>query len=286
MKILVTGATGFVGQHVTRWLVEHNYSVTASGTSSKKAEKFDWYNDVEFKPCDYYNLDIDYLEYFDRPDILIHLGWMNAYQNTVELQLEKNLPKTINFLQNISREGNLKIVGMGTSQEYGNVAGCLKEDQCLNPVTPYGVAKNTLRCYIELLAKEKNIEWNWIRQFYLTGDGQNPKSLHGQLASAIDNRDKFFPMSGGEQLRDYIAVEQAAENICKIALQNKVIGVVNSCTGNPRTLKEIVGEYISERQSDIEVKYGFYPYRDYEIMEQWGDTTKLNAALMSYDEQH
>ena len=57
MKILVTGATGFIGQHVTRWLVNHNYSVTASGTSANKAEKMDWYNDVEFKPCDYYNLD-------------------------------------------------------------------------------------------------------------------------------------------------------------------------------------------------------------------------------------
>lgn len=283
MKILVTGATGFVGQHVVRWLTKHNYHVVASGTSTEKAEGMSWYKDVDFKPCDYYSSDIDYLEYFGNPDILIHLGWMDIYQNTVDVQLGKNLPKTINFFQNMSRESSVKIVGIGTSQEYGNVAGCLKENYCVNPVTPYGVAKNTLRCYVELLAKETGIKWNWIRQFYLTGNGQNPKSLHGQLASAINNGEKYFPMSGGEQLRDYISVETAAENICKIALQNKINGVVNSCTGIPRTLKSVVEEYIAEKKADIEVKYGYYPYREYEVMEQWGDTELLNQCIEDFE---
>ena len=54
MKILVTGATGFVGQHVVRWLVNHGYSVTATGTSIEKAKAFDWFDKVTFIPCDYF----------------------------------------------------------------------------------------------------------------------------------------------------------------------------------------------------------------------------------------
>ena len=53
-KILVTGATGFIGHHVVQWLVDHEYTVIATGTSEEKVKQFAWFRSVTFLPCDYY----------------------------------------------------------------------------------------------------------------------------------------------------------------------------------------------------------------------------------------
>ena len=75
MKILVTGATGFIGNHVVQWLVDHGYTVIATGTSEEKAKQFSWINSVTFIPCDYYTEEKDFYELFGKPDLLIHLAW-------------------------------------------------------------------------------------------------------------------------------------------------------------------------------------------------------------------
>lgn len=283
MKILVTGATGFIGHHVVQWLVDHDYDVVATGTSREKAKRFPWYNSVKFIPCDYFSINLDYYTYFENPEIIIHLGWKNAYDNSVHNQLEVNLPQTINFLQKFMTHDNIKIVGMGSSHEYGTLKGCLEENVDVNPNNPYGIAKDSLRRYIQIAAEEYGFSWNWIRQFYLLGDGQNRSSFQGQLEQAITTKLPQFGMSGGVQLRDFIPVEIAAEYISKIALQNKISGVVNCCTGTPQSLRDIALEYIHQKKSEMELQLGYYPYRKNEIMEQWGDNSLLKRCIEVYD---
>ena len=82
-------------------------------------------------------------------------------------------------------------------------------------------------------------------------------------------------MSGGEQVRDFLPVEKVAENIVKIALQKKVTGVVNCCSGEPVTVKAFVDKYLIEKNKRITLNLGFYPYPDYEPMRFWGDISKL-----------
>ena len=96
MKILVTGATGFVGQHVVRWLVNHGYNVTATGTSTEKAKAFDWFDKVTFIPCDYFAEDKNYYEFFGEPDLLIHLNWQVLFHVEPHHVVRKSLPGKVN----------------------------------------------------------------------------------------------------------------------------------------------------------------------------------------------
>ena len=266
MKILVTGATGFVGQHVVRWLVNHGYSVTATGTSIEKAKAFDWFDKVTFLSCDYFAENKNYYEFFGEPDLLIHLAW-------------KGLPNyMMRFLRSFAESKKTKIAVTGTCYEYGVVNGCIAEDHPTNPNTVYSAAKDALRRYVEFLAAEYGISWNWIRLFFLYGEGQSPKSLLPQLEAAIARGDKEFPMSGGEQLRDYLPVEMVAEYVCRIAL-SRVDGIVNCCSGEMISVRRLVEDRVDELGAEIELKRGVYGYPVYEGMAFCGDDRKLKEVL-------
>jgi dTDP-6-deoxy-L-talose 4-dehydrogenase (NAD+) len=111
------------------------------------------------------------------------------------------------------------------------------------------------------------------------GDGQHTKSIIPQLQLAIANGEKFFNMSGGDQTRDYLHVSKVAEYISKIAEQKRITGIINCCSGNPISIKQLVKEYIDLAGLDIHFNYGFYPYNDYEPMHFWGKTDKLKNII-------
>ena len=281
MKILVTGATGFVGHHVVNWLVDNNYEVIASGTDTNKASQYPWFKDVKFIPCDYFKENHNYYDFFGKPDVLIHLSWKGLPNYMDRFHIEENLPAEMRLLKSFAESKHTKIVVTGTCYEYGLVNGCIAEDHPTNPVTVYGLAKDTLRRYLEFLSKDYGISWNWIRLFYLYGEGQNPKSLLSQLNAAIVRGDKEFPMSGGEQLRDYLPVEKVAEYICRIALSSEN-GVVNCCSGNMISVRRLVEENIAMLGANIRLKLGVYSYPTYEGMAFCGDNRLLNEVLQ-YD---
>ena len=278
MKILVTGATGFVGQHVVRWLVNHGYNVTATGTSTEKAKAFDWFDKVTFIPCDYFAEDKNYYEFFGEPDLLIHLAWKGLPNYMMRFHMEENLPVEMRFLRSFAESKKTKITVTGTCYEYGVVNGCIAEDHPTNPNTVYSAAKDALRRYVEFLAAEFGISWNWIRLFFLYGEGQNPKSLLPLLEAAVARGDAEFPMSGGEQLRDYLPVETVAEYVCRIALSS-VDGVVNCCSGEMISVRRLVEDRVAELGAEIELKRGVYGYPMYEGMAFCGDDKKLKEIL-------
>jgi len=284
MKILVTGSTGFIGQHVVQWLVNHEYEVIATGTSEEKAKKHAWYNLVTFVPCDYFANDLNYYEFFGRPDMLIHLAWKGLPNYMMRFHMEENLPIEMRFLKSFAELGRTKVVVTGTCYEYGVVNGCISEEHPTNPNTVYAAAKDALRRYLEFLATDFEISWNWIRLFYLYGEGQSPKSLLPQLDAAIARGDAEFPMSGGEQLRDYLPVEKVAEYICRIAL-SKESGVMNCCSGEMISVRRLVEGRVAASGSSIKLNTGVYGYPAYEGMAFWGDNTKLKrlCPTVNYD---
>lgn len=278
-KILVTGATGFIGHHVVQWLADRGYDVVATGTSEERAKQFAWYTSVPFIPCDYYTETENFFEFFGKPDILIHLAWKGLPNYMMQFHLEENLPAEMRFLRSFAESRKTKIVVTGTCYEYGVAEGCLSENMPTNPTTVYGVAKDTLRRYVSFLAGEYGFSWNWIRLFFLYGEGQSPKSLLPQLDAAIARGDAEFPMSGGEQLRDYLPVETVAEYICKIALQSDVSGVINCCSGKCISVRRLVERRVVELGAKISLKLGVYGYPVYEGMAFWGDATRLREVI-------
>jgi len=86
-------------------------------------------------------------------------------------------------------------------------------------------------------------------------------------------------MSGGEQLRDYLRVSEVADILIKIALQNKVQGIINCCSGKPVSVRKFVEQYLLDNNAEIKLELGYYPYPDYEPMAFWGDNEKLKKII-------
>jgi len=275
MRVLVTGSTGFIGRYVVPLFIKHELEVVTTSRDEKKARQFDWYDKTEYRPCNIYNSDIDFFSFFGEPDIIVHLAWDGLPNYKSPFHVEKNLPANCHFLKNFLEAGVKKMVVAGTCYEYGIQCGCLSEDAATMPVTQYGLAKDTLRKYLEMVIPEYDTSFNWVRLFYMYGEGQNENSLIPQLKKAILSGDRVFNMSGGEQLRDYLDVKTVAEYICRIALQTEVNGILNCCSGKPISIRKLVETFVSEMNSNITLNTGYYPYLDYEPLAFWGDVSRL-----------
>ena len=278
MKILVTGATGFVGQNVIPKLIQQNHEVIATSTDIQKAKTFAWYNDVKYIECDYHKEDIDYYRKFDRPEAVIHLAWKGLPNYNAPFHVTDNLPVNSKLLKNFVDNDIRKLVVVGTCYEYGMQNGCLAEDLCTNPVTQYGLAKDTLRKFLEFVTRDTETSFNWVRLFYLYGEGQT-NAILPQLDRAIGRGDKIFNMSMGEQLRDYLSIEQATQYLRVITEQRSVDGIINCCLGKPISIRRLIENRIEQRNAKISLNLGYYPYISHEPMAFWGNTTKLKCLI-------
>jgi len=280
-KVLVTGATGFIGNYVVRELLESNYKVIATSSSEAKAMKMDWFASVRYIKFDLKETDEaqNYFEFFEKPDLLIHLAWEGLPNYKEAFHVTENLPGHFSFLKNLINNGLQDISIAGTCLEYGMQEGCLSENLASQPANNYAIAKDSLRKQLQKLQTEIAFSLKWIRLFYMYGAGQSPNSLFSQLNDALERNDPAFNMSGGEQVRDYLPVEKVAAYIVKIATQKDVTGIFNCSSGIGLPLKKIVSNYLKEKNKIIQLNLGFYPYTDYEPMQFWGDDKKLKSLL-------
>jgi dTDP-6-deoxy-L-talose 4-dehydrogenase (NAD+) len=233
--------------------------------------------------CDLNNIKDNFFTFFKKPDSVIHLAWEGLPNYNEFYHFERNLFSNYFFLKNLVVKGLKDLNVIGTCFEYGMKSGCLSEDMETNPITAYSIAKDTLRKFIELLNENYEFKLKWIRLFYMYGKGQNPKSLIAQLEKALKNKDRIFNMSGGEQLRDYLPIEKVAEYITKISLQKKINGIINCCSGKPISIRNLIENYIKEKNEKIKLNLGYYPYPNYVPMAFWGDNSKLKAILLDKD---
>ena len=280
-KVLVTGATGFIGNYVVQELLQRNYDVIATSSSNNKASATEWFDKVKYIPFNFNEFDtsINYFNFFQQPDIVIHLAWEGLPNYKESFHLTKNLPLQKEFLQNLLQNGLKDLTVTGTCFEYGMKDGCLTETMECEPANPYAIAKNELRKELEKLTATHNCSLKWARLFYMYGKGQSPKSLISQLDVALEKGDAVFNMSGGEQVRDFLSIEKVADYIITIAIQQKVAGVINCCSGLPVTVKQFVNEYLQSKNKAIQLNLGYYPYPDYEAMSFWGDNRKLKSII-------
>ena len=276
-KVLVTGATGFIGNYVVQELLHKNFHVIATSSSIEKAKLAYWFEKVNYIPFNFDDFDdsINYFNLFEKPDLLIHLAWEGLPNYKDNFHLTKNLPLQKAFLQNLLQNGLKDLTVTGTCFEYGMKDGCLTEAMECEPANPYAVAKNELRIELEKLTAAHNCNFKWVRLFYMYGKGQSPKSLISQLDKALENNDAIFNMSGGEQVRDFLPIEEVAAKVVSVATQQKVTGIINCCSGVPVSVKKFVTDYLESKNKTIKLNLGFYPYVDYEAMRFWGDNSRL-----------
>jgi nucleoside-diphosphate-sugar epimerase len=279
MKILVTGATGFLGCPLVDILLKEGHRVIASSKDPEKAWTKSWFSGVLYLPLDIKSPLDDPFGYFHEPDLLIHLAWegLPCYEDL--FHFEKNLPNHYRFLKAMIEGGLKSLLVAGTCLEYGLRDGCLTEDMDSRPNTAYGLAKDTLRKSLELLRKNTPFSLKWVRYFYLYCQHQASRGILSELDHALDRGEPVFNMSDGQQLRDYLPVETAARYTAKIAFQEKIQGIINCSSGRPVSIRVLVEEHLKRRGRHIRLNLGHYPYPEYEPMAFWGDTRRLQEAL-------
>lgn len=280
MRVMVTGATGFVGRHVVNALLARGHSVVAIARDVKRARELPWIDRVEFIRCDLHESFEPLLRPDCLPEAIVHLAWTGLPNYQDFFHISKNLPADIVFLEAAVKAGVPHLLVAGTCLEYGMQFGPLTEEMETRPTTPYGFAKDALRKALQLLQKERSFALQWMRLFYMYGEGQNANSLLVQLDRAIDEGQAIFNMSAGDQLRDYLPIQEVAKNFV-LALENpQVGGVINCCRGRPVSVLDLVKQRCEAKASDIKLNRGYYPYPDYEPLSFWGVSSKL-ALLRS-----
>lgn len=276
-KVLVTGATGFIGNHVINELLKiKDIEVIATSRNEKKAYKQSWYKKVKYIQYDLNENKSNLLKLFDYPEIIIHLAWEGLPNYNDNIHIEKNLFNNYNFLKSLIDSGLSNIVCIGSCFEYGMQNGKLVEDLYTTPNTTYGLAKDCLRKFLQDYQKNTNFTLKWVRLFYIYGEGQSENSIFGQLNKAIENGDKSFNMSKGEQLRDYLDIYDVAKNICKITLQDKIVDIINCGKGEPISIRTLIENQLLIKKSNIFLNLGYYDYPKYEPMAFWADIKKLS----------
>lgn len=279
MKVAVTGATGFIGRHVLSGLARHDVAVVAVVRTLARTDLI--LPNVEIVKLDLENYPENAFDLMGKPDVLIHLAWGGLPNYRSLRHFEQELPIQYRFLSALIRSGLGGLVVAGTCFEYGMQSGELSEKLPAHPSNPYGFAKDTLRRQLEYLQSVQPFSFTWARLFYLYGDGQAENSLFPQLKKAVDEGEGLFNMSGGEQMRDYLPVGEAAKNLVALAIKRADLGVVNICSGKPISVRELVKSWIKENGWKINLNFGYYPYPDYEPFAFWGNREKLNNFLES-----
>jgi len=284
MNIMVTKTSGFVGRHVVAALLLRGHSVTVVTRHLDSLEQLAWREQVGIVACDLHKDYSAVLPRLAEVEALIHLAWPGLPNYRNYAHVNENLPADIIFLHEAAQAGLRHLVVAGTCLEYGIQYGPLDESMPTFPTTPYGFSKDALRKSLQLLQGKHPFILQWIRLFYMYGEGQNPNSLLAQLDRSIANKDPVFNMSPGDQLRDYMPVEQVAETFADALEHPTVQGVINCCSGEPISVREMVEQRCRELGSGIELNRGHYPYPDYESLAFWGVPGKLRLLRQRADE--
>jgi len=117
----------------------------------------------------------------------------------------------------------------------------------------------------------------WLRGYYVYGDDWFNHSIFTKLLEADARSMRKFPFTSGKNLYDFIEIGELAKMIAAVALQDKVTGIINCCTGKPKSLNDVVTEFIRSRKLNIELDYGAYPDRPYDSPGVWGDATVIEG---------
>lgn len=279
-KILVTGANGYIGKHVVKFLLSKGYEVIASDF------RFDNVDDRATKltvPIFTENKEI----YKDvgRPDICIHLAWKDGFLHNSPAHIE-NLSNHFVFCKNMLDGGLKHISVMGSMHEIGYHEGSIDENTPTNPLSLYGVAKNSLRQSLSILLNNyEDVFFQWLRAYYILGDDKSNNSIFTKIIEKSEQGEKIFPFTSGKNKFDFISVDELAEQISVASIQKTEVGIINCCSGTPISLAEKVETFIKENGFEIKLGYNMYPDRPYDSPGVWGDNKKIQKIMKDFKDK-
>ena len=279
MKILVTGANGYIGQGVVRQLLKDKHDVIATDLSTEYVDKR-----AECIDCDIFSV-INPFEYFGKPDVVLHLAWRNGFVHNSISHIE-DLPSHYLFIKQLLDGGLKHLAVLGTMHEIGFYEGSINENTPTNPQSLYGIAKDALRKSVFLLCNQYQAICQWIRGFYIVGNSQFGSSIFSKITTAEKNNQKFFPFTTGQNQWDFLDYDEFCKQVVCIVEQDEVNGIINACSGYPEKLAERVERFIKENNYLIKLNYGAFPDRPYDSKAVWGDNNKVQIIMENHHEKN
>lgn len=272
MKVLVTGANGYLGVGIVEAILNKGNEVVATDFSSNHIDER-----AKKQPCDIFELDEPY-EYFGKPDVLLHLAWRDGFIHYSNAHVE-DIPKHFLFIKKMAEAGCKHISAMGSMHEIGFFEGSINENTPCHPTTPYGVGKNALRDLTEMVCKQNNCVFQWLRGYYIVGNSKYGSSIFSKITAAVEEGKKEFPFTLGQNQYDFIDYSEFCNQVATVVSQQREQGIINICSGRPEKLADRVERFIRDNNYDIKLQYGAFPDRPYDSKAIWGDDSKIKNLL-------
>jgi len=272
MKVLVTGANGYLGSGVVKQLCDDGIDVIATDLKADHIDRRSiWYK------ADLYELDNPY-EYFGQPDVIFHMAWRNGFIHNDPSHV-MDLPKHYLFLKKMIDGGVKRVAVMGSMHEIGFFEGSIKADTPTHPENLYGISKNALRNITESLCRNAFVQYQWLRGYYIVGNSEFGCSVFSKIAAAEKERKNLFPFTTGVNQYDFIDYSDFCFQAASIIEQDKICGIINICSGRPEKLSDRVERFIKERNYNIKLDYGKLPDRTYDSKAVWGDSSIVERII-------
>ncbi|MCY6482749.1 GDP-mannose 4,6-dehydratase [Clostridium aestuarii] len=255
-KILITGASGFVGSCLAESLVNEGYDVNLIVRSTSNLWRLQKIrNDVKIYYVDLYDeYKLNKIIKVINPEYIFHLATYGGYpfQHEISKIISTNINGTINLINACKNIDYKSFINIGSSSEYGLKENPMRECNLLEPINLYGITKSTATLYCNMIAKTQKKPINTIRLFSVYGYYEDKKRLvPSVILSCLKGEDP--KLACGDTVRDFIFVEDVVELLKYIAFDIKTQGkIYNAGYGKQHTVREMVQTIISQCNPNLQ----------------------------------